>query len=64
MKLRKRKEKMSSINNLNTKSKKPPLIISNALVIGEEVEQVAFDGGSILHLILWEKNIRWRDTGL
>ena len=55
---------MSSINNLNTKSKKPPLIISNALVIGEEVEQVAFDGGSILHLILWEKNIRWRDTGL
>ena len=33
--------------------------VSNALVIVEEVEQVVFDVGSILHLILWEKNIRW-----
>ena len=43
------------------KAKNPPLtraITDNALVIDEEVEQVAFDGGSILHLILWEKNIR------
>ena len=38
--------------------------VSNALVIVEEVEQVVFDVGSMLHLILWEKNIRWQDTGL
>ena len=30
----------------------------------EEEEEVFFDGGSILHLILWEKNNRWHDTGL
>ena len=33
-------------------------MFSNAPVICEEAKQVAFDGGSILHLILWE------DTGL
>ena len=36
--------------------------VSNA--VGEEVEQVVFYGGSILNLILWEKNIRWQDTKL
>ena len=39
-------------------------IVSNALVTGEELEQVVFDDGSILNPILWEKNIRWQDTGL
>ena len=39
-------------------------MFSNAPVICEEAEQVIFDGGSKLHLILWEKNIRWQDTGL
>ena len=29
--------------------------VSSATVICEETEQVVFDGGSILHLILWEK---------
>ena len=38
--------------------------VSNALVIVEEVEQVVFDVGSTVRLILWEKNIRWQDTGL
>ena len=38
--------------------------VSNALAVGEEVEQVVFYGGSILNLILWEKNIKWQDTGL
>ena len=28
--------------------------VSNATVICEEAEQVGFDGGSILHLVLWE----------
>ena len=37
--------------------------VSNALVI-EEVEQVIFDIGFILYLILWEKNISWQDTVL
>ena len=35
--------------------------VSNEPVICEEVEQVDFDGGSILHLILWD--IRCQDTG-
>ena len=39
-------------------------IVSNAPVICEEAEQVAFDGASMLNLILREKNIRWQDTGL
>ena len=39
-------------------------IVSNALVTGEELEQVVFDDGSILNPILWEKNISWQDTGL
>ena len=35
-------------------------LVSNALVTGEEEEQeVVFDGSSILHSILWEKNILW-----
>ena len=48
---------------------KPPLtraitdFICNALVIFEEVEQVVFNDHYILHLILWEKNIRRQDTG-
>ena len=52
------------------KAEKPPLtaaitdFVSNAPVICEEVEQVVFDGGSILHIILWEKNIKLQDTGL
>ena len=36
----------------------------NAHVICEEEKQVVFDGGSILYLILWEKNVSWQDTGL
>ena len=39
-------------------------LFSNALVICEEAEQVVLDGGSKSHLILWEKNIRWQNTGL
>ena len=52
------------------KQKNPPLaraatdFVSNAPVICEEAEQVVFDGGSILNLILWEKNIRCQDIGL
>ena len=38
--------------------------VSNATVICEEAEQVVFDGGHILHVILRAKNIRWQDTGL
>ena len=38
--------------------------VSTAPVICEQVEQIVFDGGSILHLILCEKNIRLQDTGL
>ena len=40
------------------KAENPPLtramtdFVSNVIVIGEEVEQVVFDGRSILHLIL------------
>ena len=37
---------------------------SNAPVICEEAEQVILDDDSILHLILWEKNIRCLDIGL
>ena len=37
--------------------------VSNTRVIVEEVE-VVFDVGSTLHLILWEKNTKWQDTGL
>ena len=50
------------------KAEKPPLaraityFVSNANLIGEEVEQVIFDGCSILHLILCEKTIRCQDT--
>ena len=40
------------------------ILFSNVPVICEESEQVVFDGGSILHLILWEKNIRLQDAGL
>ena len=36
--------------------------VSNEPVICEEVEQVDFDGGFILQLILWD--IRCQDTGL
>ena len=49
------------------KAENPPLtraitdFVSNALVVGEEVEQVVFDDGSILNLILWEKSIRSQD---
>ena len=39
-------------------------MFSNTPVICEDAEKVVFDGGSILHLILWGKNIRWQDTGL
>ena len=52
------------------KAKRRPLarvitgFVSNAPVICEEAEQVAFDDGSISNLILWEKNIRCQDTGL
>ena len=62
------------INNLNAKSRNSTSIkalvraitdvMSNALETVEEVEQVVFDVGSTVHLILWEKNIRWHDTGL
>ena len=38
--------------------------VSNATVICEEAEQVGFDGGSILHLVLWEENVRCKDTEL
>ena len=38
--------------------------VSNEPVTCEEAEQVDFDGGSILQLILWDKNIRCQDTGL
>ena len=38
--------------------------VSTAPVICDQVEQIVFDGGSILHLILCEKNIRLQDTGL
>ena len=33
-------------------------------VICEDGEQVAFNGGFILNLILWEKNILWQNTRL
>ena len=52
------------------KAEKPPLaraitdFVSNAIVLCEEAEHVVFDGGSILHLIFWEKIIRYQDTGL
>ena len=52
------------------KAKRRPLarvitgFVSNAPVICEEAEQVAFDDGSISNLILWEKNIRCQDAGL
>ena len=59
------------INSSNAKSKKSTsssshnwFFISNVPVICEEAEQVIFDGGSILHFILWEKNIRCLDAGL
>ena len=38
--------------------------VSNVPVIWIEAEEVAFNGGSILHLILFEKNIRCQDTGV
>ena len=47
----------------------PPLprtithFLSNAPVTLEEAEQVNLDDDSILHLILWEKNIRCQDIG-
>ena len=47
----------------------PPLtrtitnFLSNAPVTLEEGEQVNLDDDSILHLILWEKNIRCQDIG-
>ena len=40
------------------------ILFSNAPVICEEAEQVVFDGGSILDLILWEKTLGGRYTGL
>ena len=38
--------------------------VSNAPAICEEAEQILCDGGSIWHVILWEKNIRCQDAGL
>ena len=55
---------------LKQKTEKPLLtrditdLVSNAPVICEEAEQVVFYCGSILHLILWSKNIRCQDTEL
>lgn len=37
---------------------------SNAPVIYEEAEPVVIDDGSILNIILWEKNIRHQDKRL
>ena len=52
------------------KVKKPPLarattdFVFNVPVICEEAEQVVFDGGSMIYLNLWEKNIRCQDAGI
>ena len=52
------------------KEEKPPIaraitdFVSNAPIICEGAEQVVFDGGSILHLIMQKKNIRCQDAGL
>ena len=40
------------------------ILFSNTPKICEEAEQVVFDGGSKLYLILLEKNITWQYTGL
>ena len=51
------------LNQQFSKAVKPPLtaaitdFVSDAPVICEKAEQVVFVGGSILYLILWEKNI-------
>ena len=51
------------INNLNVKGRKTSLaraitdFVSHAPVICEEADQVVFDSGSILHLMLYEKKI-------
>ena len=40
------------------------ILFSNPPAICEEAEQVVFDSGSILYLILWEKTLGSRYTGL
>ena len=59
-----------SLNQQLFKAEKPLLttaithFVSNTPVICEEAGQVIFDGSSIFHLDLWEKNIRLQDKGL
>ena len=58
------------LNNLNVKGRKTTLataitdFVSHAPVICEEADQVVFDSGSILHLMLYEKKIMCQDTRL